>query len=98
MVKLNSIVKEKLKNKLDGLPFYNDLENLTYKVPTSFLIESAGWKGKKIGNIRISKEHALVLILEGEASSEEIINFSSLIINDIEKKYGVTLEVEPNML
>ena len=88
---------KKLKNKLDGFPFFKDLENLTYKVPTSFLIESAGWKGKKIGNVSVSKKHALVLVLEGEASSEEIINFSSLITKDIEKKYGVALEVEPNI-
>ena len=90
-------VYENLKNKLDKLPFFLDSVNSSYKIPSAFLIEKAGWKGKKIGRVGVSKEHALVLILEEGASSEEVINFSSLIINDISKKYGVTLELEPNI-
>tara|TARA_B100001013_G_scaffold344234_1_gene274150 strand:- start:1078 stop:2085 length:1008 start_codon:yes stop_codon:yes gene_type:complete len=95
----NLIVDKKgyknLKNKLDELPAFLDPVNSSYKIPSAFLIEKAGWKGKKIGKVGVSKEHALVIILEEGASSEEVINFSSLIINDISEKYGVTLELEP---
>ena len=88
---------EKLKSQFDELPFFIDAEGSSYKVPTAFLIEKGGWRGKKIGKVGVSDEHALVLVLEGEASSEEIINFSSLIKNDISAKYGVNLEIEPNL-
>ena len=49
----------------------------------------------EVGKVGVSKEPALVILLEEGASSEEVINFSSLIINDISEKYGVTLELEP---
>ena len=88
---------EKLKIQFNELPFFIDTKNSSYKIPTAFLIEKSGWKGKKIGKVGISDTHALVLVLEGEASSEEIINFTSLLKRDIKDRYGVNLEIEPTL-
>ena len=88
---------EKLSKQFDELPFFLDSDNSLYKIPSAFLIEKAGWKGRKIGKVGISDEHALVLVLEEEVRSEEVINFSSKIINDITEKYGVILEIEPDI-
>ena len=88
---------EKLKVQFNELPFFIDTESSSYKIPTAFLIEKSGWKGKKIGKVGISDTHALVLILEGEVSSQEIINFTFLLKKDIKDRYGVNLEIEPTL-
>ena len=88
---------ERLNTKLVNVPFYKDPENLSFKVPVAFLIEQAGWKGKKIGKVRVSHKHALVLITDENAESEDLTNFAALIIEDIYNKHGVKLEIEPNI-
>ena len=88
---------EKLKVQFNELPFFIDTESSSYKIPTAFLIEKSGWKGKKIGKVGISDTHALVLVLEGEVNSEAIINFTSLLKKDIKDRYGVNLEIEPTL-
>ena len=88
---------ERLNTRLVNVPFYKDPENLSFKIPVAFLIEQAGWKGKKIGKIRVSDKHALVLIADEDAESKDLTNFATLIIDDIYNKHGITLEIEPNI-
>jgi UDP-N-acetylmuramate dehydrogenase len=69
-----------------------------YKISTAFLIENAGWKGKKIGEMSVSNKHALVLVSSGKADGSEVIGFADQIIEDIKKKYHVSIEVEPSVI
>lgn len=80
------------------VPYYNtdSLENV--KIPAGWLIEKAGWKGKTFENYGVHKLQALVLVNYGNASGDSILALSSDIINDIQKKFGVTLEREVNIL
>lgn len=68
--------------------------DLEYKVPAAFLIEKAGWKGKKIGNVGVSEKHSLILINYGKARGDEMLSFSRDIINSVEEKFGIILEPE----
>lgn len=63
-------------------------------LPASFVIDQAGWKGKKIGKIRVSKKHANFFVNEGGASAEEAMMLISAVKNDIMKKYGIFLQEE----
>jgi UDP-N-acetylmuramate dehydrogenase len=63
-------------------------------VPAAFLIEKAGWKGKKIGNVGVSEKHSLILINYGKARGDEMLSFSRDIINSVEEKFGIILEPE----
>ena len=98
----NLTVKEKnldeLSNKISGLPFYKNADGLTYKVPVAFLIENAGWKGYKQGNVRVSERHALVLIADKGATSDELLNLSSAITEDIYEKTQIKIEIEPEVI
>ena len=67
------------------------------KVPSAYLIEKAGWKGFKKRDVSISPNHALVLLSSGNSSCEEILGFSSTIVEDIHNKFGVKLEIEPSI-
>lgn len=68
------------------------------KVPAGWLIEQCGWKGKQIGNVASHKLQALVLInATGEASGQEIFDFSEKIIASVKEKFGIELEREVNI-
>lgn len=83
-----------LKVRNSNMPFF-ELKNGKYKLFAGWLIERAGWKGKKYGNASVSKKNALVIVNpEGKASSEEINQLSNKIIEDIKMKYGVELQPE----
>jgi UDP-N-acetylmuramate dehydrogenase len=68
------------------------------KLAAGWLIEKAGWKGKTIREHGVHKLQALVLVNYGNTSGSEIYDLSSAIIQDIEEKFGVTLEREVNIL
>lgn len=97
----NPVVPIELFNKIretyTDLPSYPINEN-TLKIPAGWLIESAGWKGKKIGKCGVHINQALVLVNYGGATGDEILNLSTQIIKDIEQKFGIILEREVNIL
>lgn len=69
------------------------------KVPAGWLIEQCGWKGKQIGNVASHKLQSLVIInTTGNATGKEIFDFSTLIIDSVQEKFGIELEREVNIL
>lgn len=86
-----------LKEKIKDIPFFLTDEGI-FKVSTAFLLERAGWKGVRKGKVGISEDHALVLTSEGDATKDEIMNFSSEICKDIYNKYSINLEIEPEVI
>jgi len=68
------------------------------KLAAGWLIEQAGWKGRTFDNYGVHKNQALVLVNYGGASGNEIYSLSTEIINDIQKRFGVTLEREVNVI
>jgi len=66
-----------------------------HKISAGLLIDKAGWKGKSYKSAAVSAKNALILINKsGEASSSDVYELSKLIINDVKKKFGITLEPE----
>ena len=67
------------------------------KVPAGWLIEHAGWKGKKIGNVGVHEKQALVLVNYGGGTGLEIKNLALSIQKDIFEKFTIALEIEVNI-
>ena len=97
----NPVVPIKLYNKIretfSDAPSYPIDEN-SVKVPAGWLIESAGWKGKKVGACGVHVNQALVLVNYGGATGNDILNLSTEIIENIYQKFGIVLEREVNIL
>ena len=87
----------KLNSKIKDVPYFRDLDKSLFKVHAAFIIEKSGWKGKEIGNVKVSEIHALVLVVKKGADSKELLEVSSKITKDILEKLGVNLEIEPNI-
>jgi UDP-N-acetylmuramate dehydrogenase len=68
------------------------------KIPAAWLIEKAGWKGRRSGNVGTWPEQPLVIVNYGGATGLEILDFSEQIREDVERKFGVQLEREVNVV
>ena len=79
------------------IPNYPDTENRV-KIPAAWLIEKAGWKGKRKRNTGTWPSQPLVIVNYGGATGQEIFDFSEQIRNDIDKKFGIYLEREVNVV
>lgn len=67
------------------------------KLAAGWLIEQAGWKGYRDGDAGVHKMQALVLVNYGQASGEQLHELAQKIQDDILERFGVGLEMEPNL-
>lgn len=68
------------------------------KVPAGWLIERAGFKGKRFGDAGIHKNQALVLVNYGNATGQEILAVSRDIQATVLKEFGIAIEAEVNVI
>ena len=86
-----------LTNKFPKIPHYKFTES-SVKVPAGWLIEVAGFKGKRIGNYGVHEKQALVLVNYGNASGKDILELSKKIQEAILIIFDIVLESEVNIL
>ncbi|KQS32678.1 UDP-N-acetylmuramate dehydrogenase [Dyadobacter sp. Leaf189] len=86
-----------LKKTYPEIPGYPVDEN-TVKVPAGWLIEKAGWKGYRKGNIGVHEKQALVLVNYGGGTGNEIKLLSESIQESILSKFGISLKAEVNFI
>jgi UDP-N-acetylmuramate dehydrogenase len=79
------------------MPHYTVSET-EVKVPAGWLIEKAGFKGKRFGDAGIHKNQALVLVNYGNATGQEILAVSIDIQATILKEFGIAIEAEVNVI
>ncbi len=78
-------------------PFY-EVSPKEFKIPAGWLIEQAGFKGKRFGEVGVHKNQALVLVNYGNGTGEAIWELALTIQREIKKKFGIYLEPEVNII
>lgn len=68
------------------------------KISAGWLIEKSGWKGKRVGDVGTSPDHALIICNFGNATGAEILEFAMLIKEEVTNKFGIKLEEEVNII
>lgn len=87
---------ETLKSDFPSIPGYPSTEGV--KVAAGWLIEQAGWKGKRIGDVGVHAKQALVLVNYGGGTGKEIKALSQQIQADVAEKFGIDLQAEVNFI
>ena len=88
---------EKAHAQFPDMPHYVVSET-EVKVPAGWLIEQAGFKGKRFGDAGIHKNQALVLVNYGNATGQEIFAVSKDIQATVLNKFGIAIEAEVNVI
>lgn len=88
---------DKVHAKFPDIKFF-PVSETEVKVPAGWLIEQAGFKGKRFGDAGIHKNQALVLVNYGNASGQEILAVSREIQKTILEKFGIAIEAEVNVI
>ncbi len=88
---------EALKAQFPTIPSY-PVNETTTKVPAGWLIEQAGWKGQRFGNVGVHAKQALVLVNYGGGKGEEIKDLSQKIQASVKEKFGIQLSAEVNFI
>jgi UDP-N-acetylmuramate dehydrogenase len=88
---------EQLKKPYSEIPGYPSV-NQSVKVPAGWLIEQCGWKGKRVNNIGVHAQQALVLVNYGNGKGSEIFQLAKNILTSVKEKFDITLTTEVNIV
>ena len=71
-----------------------------HKVSAAWLVEQAGFKDTHDAQTGIGTwpTQALVLVNEFAKSTADLLAFKQKIVDEVQKKFGITLEQEPELL
>lgn len=68
------------------------------KIPAAWLIETAGWKGKREGDVGTWPKQPLVIVNYGNATGQQIFDFSEKIRLDVLEQFGIALDREVTVI
>ncbi|WP_314572343.1 UDP-N-acetylmuramate dehydrogenase [Alloprevotella tannerae] len=64
------------------------------KIPAAWLIETAGWKGKTLGQAGVYAQQALILVNLGHAKGQDIKHLAEAIQQSVKEKFDISLKPE----
>lgn len=84
---------DKISKEFVDLPAYTQ-KNGTIKTSAAFLIDKAGYRNKRIGNIGTYQNHPLIIVNYGSPDGNDIVSFMKEIQQSVKEKFDIELEPE----
>ena len=94
---VNKSVSEELKATYADMPIY-PLSDANCKLAAGWLIDKAGLKGFRKGNVGVHDRQALVLVNLGGATGGQVIDLAHEVQRTVKEKFGIEIEPEVNIL
>ena len=94
---LNKIQFTELQKTFPKVPHYV-VSDSQIKVPAGWLIETAGFKGKRFNNYGVHNKQALVLVNYGNADGKDIYKLAQLIQITVKRIFNIKIETEVNII
>ena len=79
------------------VPHY-DVDSNHVKIPSGWLIEQCGWKGKALGHAGVYEKQALVLVNLGGATGRDIELLCHSIQADVRERFSIDITPEVNFI
>ncbi len=86
-----------LRERYPDMPFY-EVDADHAKLAAGWLIDRAGWKGRREGAVGVHQQQALVLVNYGGASGNELLDLAHRVQQEVKSIFGVDIEMEVNVL
>jgi len=93
---IDATMLERLRGLMRDVPTYHDPNGS--KVAAARLIDTAGWKGRRMGRAGVWSRQPLVLVNLGDATAADVLALAEAIRDDVANRFGITLELEPSVL
>ncbi|MFP4845311.1 UDP-N-acetylmuramate dehydrogenase [Winogradskyella sp. PE311] len=88
---------EELLTNFPNIPSYK-ISDKKIKIPAGWLIEKAGFKGKRFDDYGVHNKQALVLVNYGNAKGSDILNLAQLIQQTVLQIFDIKIETEVNII
>ena len=88
---------KQLQENFPEVPSYK-ISDKEVKVPAGWLIEKAGFKGKRFNNYGVHNKQALVLVNYGNANGIDIYKLAQLIQTTVKRLFNIFIETEVNII
>ena len=85
---------DQLLTKFPQIPHYPQAQGCV-KIAAGWLIDQAGWKGKKLGSVGMFEKQALVLVNYANASLSDVRHTYQSVQHDVKQRFNIQLEPEP---
>lgn len=86
-----------LRSDYSDIPAY-PTNNQGVKIAAGWLIEKAGWAGKRTGDAGVYNKQALILLNYGSATGKQIKDLAEKIMISVSNKFGIDLQTEVNII
>ena len=80
------------------VPSYATGDEAMVKIPAAWLLDRAGWKGRRRGAAAVHDQHALVLVNSGGARGEDILLLAQEMSSSILSQFGIGLVPEVQVI
>lgn len=89
---------KKIQKQWPEIKYFSGSQPGMIKIPAGWLIEQAGFKGKRFGAVGMYEKQALILVNYGGATAAQVLAQVKRVIKEVYKRFGLTLEPEVNII